>query len=195
MRNILVVVLLSGCPGEWASESEGLRQPLTFCLASKGSDVVAKGRLISAAPPRVLTYTVWPGRHNTTPISVEVVKDLRGRLSPGVYSMFVGAPISLDGREIETFHKTQIGQEGWLYASLIEGKWIFGLDGLVTSDPSSSRYETRLGSFEREADFEAAQIAAFTECPRVDSFADDGGRASWAGPPGTNGQNWTDAGP
>lgn len=193
LASSILLVALAGCPAEWASKSGGLRQPLTFCAAASFADVIAKGRIVAASPPRVVTFKVWPGLHRTTPLSVEVKKDLRGRLAPGMYPMFVGAPVSLNGREVETFTASEIGAEGWLTATLVEGRWIMGLDGLVTSDPSSSKYETRLGTFEREEDFEAAQVAAFAECPRIDVFADDGGRADWANMANENGSS--DAGP
>lgn len=193
--------LVSCSSGEWASKSNGLRQPMSFCLISKSSDVVAKGRIVSVSTPQVLSFAVWPGRHNATPVSVEIKKDLRGRLAPGNYPMWVGAPVSSDGREVETFDKTPIGVDGWLTATMVEGKWILGLGGLVTveapshagamdagvADPgldaglsdTSPSYKTRLGTFAREEEYEAAQRAAFVACPRVNYLVDDGRRADW----------------
>lgn len=176
---LLVLVVVSGCSGQWASQN-ALRQPLTFCLASKGSDVIAKGRILAMSAPVSLSFEAWPGQQLATPISVRVDRDLRGRLQSGTYSMFVGAPASAGGGAIETLNSTPIGVDGWLTATMVEGRWIFGLDGMVTADTSSGRYETRLGSFDNEAGYEAAQLAAFSECPRVDYFSDDGGRADWA---------------
>lgn len=180
MRGLpLVFLVLGSACSQWPSQ-EGLRQPLTFCLASRGSDVIAKGSILSASPPVSLSFEAWPGQQLATPLSIRVDKDLRGRLPPGTYSMFVGAPVSASGGSIETLNPSPIGVDGWLNATLVEGRWIFGLDGLVIVDTNSGRYETRLGSFADEAGYEAAQIAAFAECPRVDYFSDDGGRADWA---------------
>lgn len=180
MRGLTLVFLSSASAcSQWPSQG-ALRQPLTFCLASRGSDVIAKGSILAASPSVSLSFEAWPGQQLATPLSVRVERDLRGRLPSGTHSMFVGAPVSANGSSIETLNPSPIGVEGWLNATLVEGRWIFGLDGLVTVDTTSGRYETRLGSFADEASYEAAQIAAFSECPRVDYFSDDGGRSDWA---------------
>lgn len=129
-------------------------------------------------------------------MTVEVKKDLRGRLAPGIYTMFVGAPVSTDGRSVETLTPSPIGVDGWIGASLVEGKWIVALDGLVTADATTPKqYRTRHGSYATEAEYEAGQRAAFAQCPRVDYLADDGRRADWLAGARLAGVGSGDAGP
>lgn len=173
MKWLACLMVLTGCNARWASMTgEWFEQ--TPCEIGRFADVAARGRFLSAGAARIKMYSVWPGAELwVTPLRVEVERDLRGRLEPGVWDMEVSAPMR--GNTLLTRHPSPVGTGGggWFQATRVEGVWMLSLDGLTTG-PENGPWMTSFGTFENEAAFEAAQLAGIQECPRTNLFGDAG---------------------
>lgn len=173
MRRLVWLMLLAGCDARWASETGEWTMP-TLCEIGRFADVVARGRILSAGTARIETYSPWPTNPMwVTPLSVEVERDLRGRLEPGVWDMVVSAPMR--GGTLRTKHPSPVGTGagGWLHAARVDGVWVLSLAGVI-SGPENGPWQTDYGTFESEAAFEAAQLSGIQECPRTNLLGDAG---------------------
>lgn len=174
MKWLACFLVLAGCDARWASLTGDRRQP-TLCDIGRFADVVGRGRFLSAGPARIETYSAWPNSPGwVTPLRVELQRDLRGRLEPGVWDMVVSAPMQ-GNNTIQTLRPSPVGTEtaGWFQATRIDGVWMLSIAGLTTG-PDNGPWETDYGTFENEAAFEAAQLSGIQECPRTNLFGDAG---------------------
>ena len=175
MRAPVVVALilagLSGCRSRWAVENGERWANPTPCVLAQSDDVMARATVISAGPPRELTFSVWPSSPLwLTPLVVDVERDLRNALPPGRHTVLVSAPLR-NSRTLKTVQPTGIGdgQFGWLFAVALDGHWYMSFDGLITStEPARFVSPVLDESYRSESDFEAALTEAIRTCPRVD---------------------------
>lgn len=175
----LIALALLGCnPAQWATDRHAIVNRSTPCSKAVAFDALALATVIAAEAPVERTYSVWPGsRAKMTPMIVDVERELRGDVvAPGRFRVLVGAPLDATGLEIRTHAPTPLNVRGWLFFLKIDNDWVADLAGLATSS-SRTGFDSHVGKFDSEAEFEAELRQAIVDCPRTDFlFLDGGGR-------------------
>lgn len=191
MKSIVIVIgsMAMGCTSaEWATDSKHpLRVERNMCQLAAFSDAIVIGTISSADPtPREMAFSLWPNsRLKITGLTVDVERDLKGTLQAGSrVSPVVSAPVSPARDGVLTLFPTPLRKRVWIPLARVDSSWLLSSSGVVAnvaSDPS--RYETDLGTFESESQFEAEFARAVSLCPRIDLVGDggvpDGGYAEW----------------
>jgi hypothetical protein len=176
---VFLSLALSGCnSAQWATDRHVVVNRSTPCSKAVAFDALALATVTATEAPVEKTYSVWPGaRVKMTPMIVDVERELRGDIVvPGRFRVMVGAPLDPNRLEIRTYAATPLNVRGWLFFLKIDDDWVADLAGLATSS-SPTRFDSHVGNFDSEAEFEAELRQAIVDCPRTDFlFLDGGGR-------------------